>query len=59
MNRVWNWQVQTVLYSIEWISNAVLLYSTGNYVQNPGIIHNGKEYKKDCRHMYNFAVQQK
>ena len=26
-----------------WI-NKVLLYSTGNYIQSPGIDHNGKEY---------------
>ena len=28
-----------------WI-NKVLLYSTGNYIQSPGINLNGKEYKK-------------
>ena len=28
----------------EWINNKVLLYSTGNYIQSPGINHNGKEY---------------
>ena len=27
-------------------NNKVLLYSTGNYTQSPGINHNGKEYKK-------------
>ena len=26
--------------------NKVLLYSTGNYIQTPGINHKGKEYKK-------------
>ena len=26
--------------------NRVVLYSTGNYIQSPGINHNGKEYKK-------------
>ena len=31
----------------EWISNKVLLYSTGNYIQYPMINHNGKEYKKE------------
>ena len=34
----------TVTY--EWINNKVLLYSTGNYIQHPGINHNGKEYEK-------------
>ena len=29
------------------MDNNVLLYSTGNYVQCPGINHNGKEYKKE------------
>ena len=28
----------------EWVNNKVLLYSTGNYIQSPGINHNGKEY---------------
>ena len=31
----------------EWINNKVLLYSTGNYIQNPVINHNGKEYEKE------------
>ena len=30
-----------------WISNKVLLYSTGNYIQYPVINHNGKEYEKE------------
>ena len=34
------------LLYIKWI-NKVLLYSTGNYIQYPGINHNGKEYKKN------------
>ena len=32
------------LLHLEWINNKVLLYSTGNYIQSPGINHNGKEY---------------
>ena len=36
------------LLYIEWINNKVLLYRTGNYIQPPGIIHNGK-YKKKKR----------
>ena len=30
------------LLSREWINNKVLLYSTENYIQYPGINHNGK-----------------
>ena len=34
---------------LEWISNKVLLYSTGNYIQSLRIHHNGKDYlKKEC-----------
>ena len=35
------------LLHTESINNKVLLYSTGNYIQNPAINHNGKEYKKN------------
>ena len=31
----------------EWINNKVLLYSTGNYIQYPGINQNRKEYEKN------------
>ena len=41
------------LLHIEWINNNVLLYSTGKYIQYPGINHDGKEYKKKCLHMNN------
>jgi len=44
-----------------WISNKVLLYSTGNYIQYPAINHNGKNMKKNvyiCT-MNHLAVQQK
>ena len=49
---------------LEWINNKVLLYSTGNYIQSPGIHHNGKEYFKKngiyiCVKLSHFAVQQK
>ena len=33
------------LLHLERINNKILLYSTGNYIQSPGINHNGKEYK--------------
>ena len=36
----------------EWISNKVLLYSTGNYIQYPVINHNGKEFGKECIYIY-------
>ena len=44
----WKFEVgKCKLSYIEWISNKVLLYSTGNYIQFPGIKHNGKKYKKE------------
>ena len=30
--------------------------STGNYIQCPGINHNGKEHRKECIYMNEFAV---
>jgi len=35
------------LLHLEWINNEVLLYSTGNYIQSPGIDHDGKSYLKN------------
>ena len=41
------------LLHLEWISNEVLLYSTGNYVQSLGLEHGGREYeKKECVYIY-------
>ena len=34
------------LSHLEWISNEVLLYSTGNYIQPLGIDHDGRGYMK-------------
>ena len=34
------------LLHVEWISNEVLPYSTGNYSQSPGIDSDGREYEK-------------
>ena len=34
------------LLHLEWISNEVLLYSTGNYIHSLGIEHDGREYEK-------------
>ena len=46
---------------LEWISNGVLLYSTGNYIQFPGIDHVENNIKKEDVYicMIHFAVQQK
>ena len=33
------------LLQMEWISNKVLLYCSGNYIQYSVINHNGKEYE--------------
>ena len=41
------------LLCLEWINNKVLVYSTGNYIQPPGIKYN----KKECMHMYNRDYQ--
>lgn len=41
------------LLHLEWISNKILLYSTGNYIQSLGINYNGKGYfKKECINVY-------
>ena len=41
------WELGVSRYKLlhsEKINNKVLLYSTGNYIQCPGIDHDGKEY---------------
>ena len=38
---------------IEWIYNKILMYSTGNYIQHPGVNHNVKEYKEEYIYVYN------
>ena len=38
------------LLSIEWVNNKVLLYSTGNYIQNPLANYHEKECEKE--HVY-------
>ena len=40
------------LFHLEWISNAVLLYSAGNYIQYLGIEHDGKQYQIKNIYMY-------
>ena len=49
------------VFHLEWISSEVLLYSTGNYVQSPGIDHDGREYKREYIYvcMSHFAVHRK
>ena len=43
----WEFEVSRhKLFHLEWISNEVLLYSTGNSVQSLGIEHDGREYEK-------------
>ena len=40
-----DWEVgvsRCKLLHLEWISNEVLLYSTGNYIQSLGIEHDGR-----------------
>ena len=34
------------LSHLEWMSNEVLLYSTGNYIQSLGIEYGGRYYEK-------------
>ena len=40
------------LVYMDWISNKVLLCSTGNYIQYLVINHNGKEYEKEYIYIY-------
>ena len=44
------------LLHLEWISNEVLLYSTGNYMQYLVINHNGKEDETECVCMLGVAL---
>ena len=39
------------LLHLEWISNEVLLYSTGNYIQSLGIDQDGRLYEKKNVHI--------
>ena len=40
------------LLYIGWISNKVLLYHTGNYIQYPVTNHNGKAYETMKKNIY-------
>ena len=44
------------LLHIEQMDNKVLLYSTGNSIQCPGINHSGEEYKKMCSCTYEYMT---
>ena len=48
--------MQTTALHLEQINNQILLYGTGNYIQSPGINHNGKEYKKECIYVYSWVT---
>ena len=37
---------------IQRMDDKVPAYSTGNYVQYPGISHDGKEHERDCIYTY-------
>ena len=41
---------------LEWISNAVLLYSTGNSVQPLGLEHDGRYHEKKCTYTYDWVI---
>ena len=45
IRKAMEWEVGVSRYKLlyrEWINNKVLLYSIENYIQCPGINHNGK-----------------
>ena len=49
--------MQTIIYRMD--DNKVLLYSTGNYISNPVINHNGKEHtyiKNVCIYIYIYIL---
>ena len=35
-----------LLFHLEWVSNEVLLYCTGDYIQSLGVEHDGRQYEK-------------
>ena len=40
------------LLHLGWISNKVLLHSTGDYAQSLGLKHDGREYEKKRLYVY-------
>ena len=52
----WEFEVSWYkLWHIEWVDNKVL-YSSGNYIQYPGMNHNWEEYEKECVCLYNWIT---
>ena len=52
---VWHGQKRKKII-ITFINNQVLLYSTGNYIQSPGINHNRNGYLKKNVYMYKIEL---
>ena len=48
---VWVWWMQTVTYRMEEQQGPNVQH--GDYIQYPGLNHNGEEYKKKCIYVYN------
>lgn len=49
----WEFRVgRCQLLHLEWIHSKVLLWSTGSYIQSPGINHDGKQYFKKRIYIY-------
>ena len=53
----WEFEIsRRKLVYTEWITDKVLLYSTGNYTQYLMIKCNGKEYDKECIYTYKWVT---
>ena len=54
----WEFRVSRCkLLHLEWISNEVPLYSTGDCIQSSGIDHDGKQYfKKEYIHICDWVI---
>ena len=46
--------MQTIIYRMD--KQQGPMYSTGTCIQYPVINHNGKEYEKECIHVYNWVT---
>ena len=44
------------LLHLEWISDEVLLYSKGNYIQSLGREHDQRQYEKKNAYMYDWVT---
>ena len=48
-----DWELRVSRCNLEWKSNEILLYSTGNYIQSPVMEHDRRYYeKKVYTHIY-------